>query len=172
MPDMSTEGKLRQYEWISNRQRDAERHISELLTALLLSNSFLVAGFAFIVAEIDSKVAAYAIAALGMALCFLIFFVNLRYKTIAKKRGGEADRFYERLESDRVILRGLHMSTPGWKWLGWLSSSSVAFFWAPVLFLILWIMLIIFAAASPFTASAARVIQFWPLCSFSSCFLT
>ncbi len=142
MPDMLIEARLRQYEWISDRQRDAERHISGLLTALLLSNSFLVTGYSFIAK--DSNLAACAIGAIGVALCLLIAAVNLHYKSLASERGQDAGDVYKRPMFDGVVRPGIRMSTKR-KGPGLLSSSYVAVFWAPALFLILWAMLIVFA---------------------------
>ena len=158
-PRTSIEARLRQYEWIGNRQRDAERHISELLTVLLLSNSFLVAGFAAGFAfRKESKVAGYVFGVIAIAFCVLVAAVTWRYQSVATKRGRKAADVYKRLESDGVVSPGIYMSTdrkqPIPRWLPervrvvvaeLLSSKSVGYFWAPALFLILWITLVIFA---------------------------
>ena len=113
--------------------RNSERRLHELVNALLIGNSFLVAAFAVILGQQIGKVVPYTIATVGFLFCALLFLsINITWRIWKEE--------YTYVYCGQSEIPGLFI----WLTLLFL-PKNIYRIWLPLLFLIMWSILIAFA---------------------------
>ena len=130
--------------------RESEHRVSELANALLLGNSFLVAGFAVILGQPIDRIVPYIIAIVGLLLCILLLLgINSAWQ-VYRVRVNQVYRIMQELkDSDKSDYRFIYTEEIPW-FLRWslprlFGPHFIYRLWLPFLFLTMWILLIVFA---------------------------
>jgi len=130
---------------------ESERKISELVNALLLGNSFLVAAFAVILGQPVGSVVHYTIGAVGLIFCILLWFGIQNAWNLYKKRWFDLWTLHQQ-QQGKIPFSSPSMTQLNEKqWVEGqgvrflLSASSIYRLWLPLLFSSMWAILLAFA---------------------------
>ena len=139
------------YERAIDLVRESERKISELVNALLLGNSFLVAAFAVILGQPVRSVVHYTIGAVGLIFCILLWFGIQNAWDLYKKRWFDLWTLHQKQQGhipfSSPFITELNekpwVEGQGVRFL--LGASSIYRLWLPLLFFSMWAILLAFA---------------------------
>lgn len=153
---VNKEDVLRLLDYITQRRFNEDRLSSERTSIFLLSNSFLIAGYIITVTLQQGRPIAYVMGTLGIILSVLQFLLmswNFRVLNFLFRvqRTLEDHPTLEQIRNEKFLLSAYRDELEGQKFFVWakrlrLDPHSIAKYWIPIVFFLLWVCLLAFGA--------------------------